>query len=55
MGNGSPITRQQRFGLKPDGVCAVVGSCASGFDAATNTVGDIIYTNTPIQDKGETW
>jgi flavin-dependent dehydrogenase len=53
MGNASPITRQQRFGEKPDGICAVVGSCASGYDAATNTVGDIIYTNTPIQDKGE--
>jgi flavin-dependent dehydrogenase len=53
MGNGSPITRQQRFGEKPDGICAVVGSCASGYDAATNTVGDIIYTNTPIQDKGD--
>ena len=31
MGNGSPITRQQRFGEKPDGICAVVGSCAAGF------------------------
>eukprot|EP00522_Entomoneis_paludosa_P018702 CAMPEP_0172466604 /NCGR_PEP_ID=MMETSP1065-20121228/56666_1 /TAXON_ID=265537 /ORGANISM="Amphiprora paludosa, Strain CCMP125" /LENGTH=664 /DNA_ID=CAMNT_0013223467 /DNA_START=56 /DNA_END=2050 /DNA_ORIENTATION=- len=53
MGNGSPITRQQRFGNKPDGVCAVVGSCASGFEKETNLVGDIIYTNTMIQDKGE--
>mmetsp|Transcript_20914 Transcript_20914/g.27029 ORF Transcript_20914/g.27029 Transcript_20914/m.27029 type:complete len:673 (-) Transcript_20914:57-2075(-) len=53
MGNNSPITRQQRFGNKPDGVCAVVGSCASGFDAETNILGDIIYTNTMIQDKKE--
>eukprot|EP00956_Cyclotella_meneghiniana_P043740 scaffold285663_cov139-Cyclotella_meneghiniana.AAC.2 len=53
MGNGSPITRQQRYGLKPDGVCAVVGSCASGFDKATNLIGDIIYTNTEITDKAE--
>jgi hypothetical protein len=51
MGNASPITRQQRYGLKPDGVCAVVGSCASGYDKETNLVGDIIYTNTEIADK----
>lgn len=53
MGNASPISRQQRYGMKPDGVCAVVGSCASGFDKETNLIGDIIYTNTEIQDKGE--
>ena len=27
---------QQRHGMKPDGVCAVVGSCASGFENETN-------------------
>ena len=53
MGNGSPISRQQRYGQKPDGICAVVGSCASGFDPETNRIGDIIYTNSKIQDKGE--
>lgn len=53
MGNASPISRQQRFGMKPDGVCAVVGSCASGYDAKTNLVGDIIYTNTEIKDVGK--
>jgi len=53
MGNGSPISRQQRYGMKPDGVCAVVGSCAAGFEKETNLIGDIIYTNTEIQDKGE--
>jgi hypothetical protein len=53
MGNGSPISRQQRYGMKPDGICAVVGSCAAGFDAKTNLVGDIIYTNTEIKDNGE--
>mmetsp|Transcript_17527 Transcript_17527/g.26615 ORF Transcript_17527/g.26615 Transcript_17527/m.26615 type:complete len:627 (-) Transcript_17527:1065-2945(-) len=52
MGNASPISRQQRYGQKPDGVCAVVGSCASGYDAATNLMGDIIYTHTEIYDKG---
>jgi len=53
MGNASPISRQQRFGKKPDGVCCVVGSCAGGFDAETNVKGDIIYTNDAIQDKGK--
>ena len=36
-----------------DGVCCVVGSCAGGFDSETNIKGDIIYTNTEIQDKGK--
>mmetsp|Transcript_26304 Transcript_26304/g.52866 ORF Transcript_26304/g.52866 Transcript_26304/m.52866 type:complete len:665 (-) Transcript_26304:1798-3792(-) len=53
MGNASPISRQQRYGRKPDGVCAVVGSCAGGFNKETNLLGDIIYTNTEITDKGE--
>jgi len=52
MGNGSPISAQQRYGKKPDGVCCVVGSCAGGYDRKTNTLGDIIYTNGQIQDKG---
>lgn len=53
MGNASPISRQQRAGVKPDGICAVVGCCANGYDPDTNTKGDIIYTMTPIQDKGD--
>jgi flavin-dependent dehydrogenase len=53
MGNASPISRQQRYGKKPDGVCAVVGSCAGGFDPTTNTIGDIIYTNSEIRDLGK--
>jgi len=53
MGNASPISRQQRYGRKPDGVCAVVGSCAGGYDKKSNLLGDIIYTNSEIQDKGE--
>jgi len=52
MGNASPISRQQRQGRKPDGVCAVVGSCAGGYERETNLIGDIIYTNSEIQDKG---
>ena len=51
MGNASPISAQQRYGRKPDGVCAVVGSCAGGYDKASNLIGDIIYTNQPIEDK----
>lgn len=53
MGNGSPIARQQRHGKKPDGVCCVVGSCAGGYEKSTNTKGDIIYTNSEIQDKAK--
>lgn len=53
MGNASPISRQQRYGKKPDGVCCVVGSCASGFDKERNVKGDIIYTNSEMQDKGK--
>lgn len=55
MGNASPISAQQRYGMKPDGICAVVGSCAGGYDEKTNKFGDIIYTNTPTvkrDDKG---
>ena len=53
MGNASPISRQQRYGKTPDGVCCVVGSCAGGYDKETNLKGDIIYTNSEIQDKGK--
>ena len=38
MGCNSPITLQQRQGKKPDGICAVVGSCAAGYDPATNVL-----------------
>ena len=51
MGNASPISAQQRHGMKPDGICAVVGSCAAGYDKKSNLLGDIIYTNQPILDK----
>jgi hypothetical protein len=54
MGHMSPITRQCRWGERPDGICMVVGSCASGFDPARNTHGDLLYSNTPILDKGQT-
>jgi hypothetical protein len=44
MGNGSPISKQIRGPVEPDGVCIVVGSCASGYNAANNTYSDVIYT-----------
>ena len=31
QGHWSPIVRQMRGSTKPDGMCLVVGSCASGF------------------------
>ncbi|KAF8071129.1 sirt2 [Scenedesmus sp. PABB004] len=43
-GHASPIVRQLRWGVKPDGVCLVVGGCARGFDPEANTTADIIYT-----------
>lgn len=46
MGNGSPISKQIRGPVEPDGVCIVVGSCASGYNAANNTYSDVIYTGT---------
>ena len=51
MGNASPIAKQIRGPVEPDGICIVVGSCASGFDAQNNTYSDVIYTDTPITDK----
>jgi flavin-dependent dehydrogenase len=48
MGFGSPIVRQVRWGKKPDGVCMVVGTMASGFPAESNTSGDLIYTCSPM-------
>lgn len=51
MGNGSPISKQIRGPVEPDGICIVVGGCARGFDAANNTYSDVIYTDTPLTDK----
>lgn len=48
MGNASPISKQIRGPVEPDGVCVVVGGCAKGFDPANNTYSDLIYTDTPI-------
>ena len=48
MGNASPIGKQIRGPVQPDGVCIVVGSCARGFSAENNTYSDLIYTDTPV-------
>jgi lycopene cyclase CruP len=49
MGHGSPIGLQARQGQKPDAICLVVGTCATGFPA--NSSGDLIYSFTPIQHQ----
>lgn len=51
MGHNSPIVRQQRWGKKPDGVCCVVGSCASGF--SQNDTADVILTTKDLQQDDE--
>ncbi|MBD2159609.1 FAD-binding oxidoreductase [Limnothrix sp. FACHB-1083] len=48
MGHQSPIVRQTRGPAKPDGVCLVVGTCATGYPA--NDSADLIATTTGIQD-----
>eukprot|EP00741_Cyanophora_paradoxa_P022321 tig00021441_g21550.t1 len=49
MGNLSPIAKQARGGRKPDSVCAVVGTCATGFKDDANETGDLIYSFTEMQ------
>jgi len=63
MGHASPAVRQVRAGQRPDGVCVVVGTCASGFgpgspqathlrpQALANNLGDLIYTNEDMTNK----
>ena len=48
MGNQSPIAKQIRGAIEPDGICIVVGTCARGFDQGNNTYSDLIYTDTPV-------
>mmetsp|Transcript_34903 Transcript_34903/g.98967 ORF Transcript_34903/g.98967 Transcript_34903/m.98967 type:complete len:622 (-) Transcript_34903:425-2290(-) len=50
MGHGSPITRQLRWGKKPDGMCLVVGCCARG-PWPDNGYADIIATDSPMQPR----
>ncbi|MGI0490336.1 FAD-binding oxidoreductase [Alkalinema pantanalense CENA528] len=49
MGHFSPVTRQARNGQKPDAVCLVVGTCATGYP--DNPAGDLIASFTPIQNQ----
>lgn len=53
MGHFSAIAKQARVitqgNLKPDGVCMVVGSCATGMPE--KAYGDLIYSFTPIQNQ----
>jgi lycopene cyclase CruP len=49
MGHNSPIALQSRNGEKPDSVCLVVGTCATGY--AENTTADLIASFTPITNQ----
>lgn len=49
MGHFSPIVQQARQGKRPDAVCLVVGTCATGFPA--NNTGDLIVSFTPVQNQ----
>jgi lycopene cyclase CruP len=49
MGHFSPLAAQARTGAKPEGICLVVGSCATGFER--NETGDIFASITPIQNQ----
>lgn len=49
MGHFSAIARQARQGSQPDGVCMVVGSCASGIPQ--QEFGDLLVSFTPIQKQ----
>lgn len=49
MGHFSPIVKQAREGKKPDAVCLVVGTCATGYPK--NDTGDIFASFTPIKNQ----
>ncbi|MFM2303861.1 MAG: hypothetical protein RLZZ135_1271 [Cyanobacteriota bacterium] len=49
MGHFSPLAAQARAGVKPEGICLVVGSCATGFDR--NQTSDLFAAITPIQHQ----
>ncbi|MEL6158575.1 MAG: FAD-binding oxidoreductase [Cyanobacteria bacterium J06623_5] len=49
MGHFSPMVQQARAGKKPDAVCLVVGTCATGYEQ--NETGDLIVSFTPIQKQ----
>jgi lycopene cyclase CruP len=49
MGHFSSLAAQARGNVKPEGICLVVGSCASGFEQ--NETGDIFASITPIEHQ----
>jgi lycopene cyclase CruP len=49
MGHFSPLAAQARGNVKPEGICLVVGSCATGF--TQNDTGDIFASITPIENQ----
>ena len=49
MGHFSPLATQARGNAKPEGICLVVGSCATGFEQ--NETGDLFAAITPIQHQ----
>ncbi len=49
MGHFSPMVQQARQGEKPDAVCLVVGTCATGY--RHNQTGDLITSFTPIKHQ----
>ena len=49
MGHFSPIVRQARGGSKPDAICMVAGTCATGYEK--NETGDLFASFTPIQHQ----
>jgi len=49
MGHFSPLVRQARQGQKPDAVCLVVGTCATGYPH--NKTGDIFASFTTVNHQ----
>jgi lycopene cyclase CruP len=49
MGHFSPLAAQARGNVKPEGICLVVGSCATGYEQ--NQTGDIFASITPIENQ----
>ena len=49
MGHFSPLAAQARAGVKPEGICLVVGSCATGYQQSQT--GDIFASITPIEHQ----
>jgi lycopene cyclase CruP len=49
MGHFSPLVQQARQGQRPDGICLVVGTCATGFPK--NETGDLMVSFTPIRHQ----